>query len=123
MKIDSKISIDYLILETLAYLKTQKCFPILNELLERETDNFTKLVIATSIFEINKDSNMIELVIKFVEKMEDIADLYFVYKLIHAFQYLIKFRNEKMNGFIKQYINHKEYLVAYNAKKALKITI
>jgi hypothetical protein len=116
---ESDDEVDTLVVETLAYLKSQKSLPILNELLEKCSDNLTKLIITVSIFEINRDASMIDIAIDVVKKIDDKSDAYYVHKLTSAFYYLIKFRSDEINSIIKEYTNHKEYLIAYNAKQVL----
>lgn len=112
--------IDILIVETLAYLKSKISLPILKDLLTKCSDEMCKLIIATSIYDIDKgSSNMIDIAINSIKKMDNINDAYYVYKLASAFYYLAKFRNTRINHIIKDYTEHKEYLVSYNAKKHL----
>jgi len=116
---ESGQELDTLVIETLAYLKSQKSLPILNNLLEEYSDYMTRLVIAASIFEINKDAGMIDIAINVVRKIDDRSDAYYVHKLTSAFYYLIKFKSTKVNSIIEEYTHHKEYLIAYNAKQVL----
>jgi len=115
----SEQEIDTLIVETLAYLGSNKSVPILNILLGSCSDEITKLVISTSIFEINDDENMIETAINITRNIDDKSDAYYIYKLTSAFYYLIKFKSKRVNSFIEEYTKHKEYLVSYNAKQVL----
>lgn len=112
---------DSLIVETLAYLKSKKALPILQELLIKCSNDTDKLIIASSIFEIDKSNiDMIDIAINLFKKMDNKNDAYYVYKLVSAFYYLSKFKNSKINNIIKEYTEHPEYLVSYNAKKALQ---
>jgi hypothetical protein len=113
--------IDILIVETLAYLKSFKSLPLLMRLLERCSNDLIKLKIAASIFELNQDRDMVNIAINSFKKLDNNKDAYYVYKITSAFFYLIKFKTPEVNNIIKEYINHKEYLVAYNAKRALGI--
>lgn len=110
---------DSLIAETLAYLKSQKSLPVLRQLLEKDLYVITELIIATSIYEINRDNDMIDIAINVVKKIEQKKGPYYVSKLTSAFYYLIKFNNAEINSIIEEYTNHKEYLIAYNAKQVL----
>ncbi len=116
---ESDQEIDTLIVETLTYLKSNKSLPIFKQLLERCSDDMTKLIIAASIFEINQDNDMIDIAIGSFRKLDNEKKSYYVYTLPSAFNYLIKFKNKKVNNIIKEYTNHKEYLIAYNAKQVL----
>jgi len=113
--------IDILIVETLAYLKSKESLPVLKNLLENCSNELDKLKIATSIFEINHDNDMVDMAITSLKKIDDKNDSYYVHKLTSSFYYLIKFNKPEVNRIIHEYINHKEYLVSYNAKRALGI--
>jgi len=79
-----------------------------------------KLVISASIFEINKDSNMIDIAIGIIKTIDDKSDAYYVYKLTSAFYYLAKFHERKTTKLLEEYSKHPEYLISYNAKQALE---
>lgn len=117
--IESGQEIDTLVVETLAYLKSQKSIPILKQLLDKCNNEMTKLKIATSIFEINQDNNMIDIAICSFRILDNDKSPYYIYTLPTTFDYLIKFKNSKLNSIIEEYINHKEYLITYNAKRVL----
>ena len=110
---------DTLIVETLAYLKSEKALSILYDFLERCSDPMAKIISATSIFEINGDTDMIDIAVASFRKLEDDKNPYYIYILPFAFNYLIKFKSAKVNSIIEEYTNHKEYLISYNAKKTL----
>ncbi|MBS3992177.1 MAG: hypothetical protein KGZ87_00495 [Bacteroidetes bacterium] len=118
--IESGQEIDTLVVETLAYLKSQKSVPTLKQLLNICNNEMTKLKIASSIFEINQDNNMIDIAIRSFRILNNDKNPYYVYTLPTTFDYLIKFKSSKVNSIIEEYINHKEYLIAYNAKRVLK---
>lgn len=110
---------DMLIVETLAYLKSVKSLPFLYEFLEDCSDIMTRIIVSTSIFEINKDANMINIALNSFKEIDKNQDPYSEYKIISAFYYLIKFRNTVVNSFIEKYVSHKEPLLSFNAKQAL----
>ena len=110
---------DTLIIETLAYLKSVKSLPFLYEFLKNNSDTMSKIIVSTSIFAINQDNDMVDIAITSFKNLENTKDSYYVYKLITAFYYLIKFNKPEVNEIIKEYLNHKEYLLSYNAKRAL----
>lgn len=110
---------DTLIAETLSYLKSTKSLPLLYKFLEQCSDAMAKIIVATSIFEINNDINMIDAAIVSFEELDNNKDAYYIYKVISAFYYLVKFRNSQINIIIENYTHHEEYLVSYNAKQAL----
>ena len=112
---------DTLIVETLAYLKSSDSLSILNKLLENCNDFIIKLSIATSIFEINQDIEMIDIAINATRQLDNKKSGYYVYNLSSAFYYLAKFKNEKIKEFIEEYTLRPEQLISYNAKQALEI--
>ena len=116
---EAEIEIDTLIVDTLAYLKSDKSIPVLKNLLEECNIIDIKLSLATSIFEINQDAEMVDIAVGLVKEMDNKKDAYYVYMLSSAFYYLAKFKNEKTQQLLKEYSSHPEYLISYNAKQAL----
>jgi len=116
---EAEIEIDTLIVDTLAYLKSDKSIPVLKNLLEECNIIDIKLSLATSIFEINQDAEMVDIAVGLVKEMDNKKDAYYVYMLSSAFYYLAKFKNEKTEQLLKEYSSHPEYLISYNAKQAL----
>lgn len=113
-------NLDTLIVETLAYLKSEKALPILRDKLMKTTDNMSKLIIASSIYDIDKQStDMIDIAISSVNEIDNKNEAYYVYKLASVFNYLAKFRSPKINDLITEYAKHGEYLISYNAKRYL----
>ncbi|MCG9881784.1 MAG: hypothetical protein MH472_14405 [Bacteroidia bacterium] len=113
--------VDTLVVETLAYLKSQKSIKVLIKLLETLNDDLTKLAISASIFEINKDPRMIDVALNIIKIIDNKNDSYYVYKLTSAFYYLIKFKSNKTIKVLEEYTNHNEFLVAYNARQVLSL--
>jgi hypothetical protein len=109
--------VDILIVETLGYMKSLKSVPILIDLLRQTSNAMNRLIISSTVFEINQDMTMIEISI---EGFKTLNDEYF--SIIHGFYYLSKFKNEKTEAIIKRYIQHSDYLISYNAKQALRMT-
>ena len=87
-----------------------------NELLESLNDEMTKIITATSIFEINQDQKMIE---KAKVSFKAIKDKF---KLISAFHYLIRLQDSEISKLIQEYSTNSDYLISYNAKQALGIS-
>jgi ribonuclease HII len=110
---------DTLIVETLSYLKSERALPELYNFLKNCSDAMSKIVTAASIFEINADINMIDLSVSSLKELEE-NKAYYMYTLPTAFYYLAKFNDSKLNSIIGGYINHKEYLISYNAKRHFK---
>jgi len=110
---------DILIVETLAYMKSTRSIPALRNLLANSSYDMEKLIIVSSIFEINHDNDMVDIAISAFRQLDNKKDAYYVYKLTGAFYHLAKFNNPTAVEIIKEYFYHKEYLVSYNAKRAL----
>ena len=104
---------DMLVIESLAYMKSEKVLPLLYEMLKNLKDGMEKLIIAVSIFEINQDREMIE---EAKSLFKNIVDKY---QLIAAFHYLIRFRDKEISSIIQEYSTNSDYLISYNAKQAL----
>jgi len=116
---EAEKEIDTLIVDTLAYLKSVGSLQVLKNLLEVSNDIVIRLRIATAIFEISQDAEMVDIAVSLVKEMDNKKDAYYVYKLTSAFYYLAKFKNEKTEQLLKEYSSHPEYLISYNAKQAL----
>jgi hypothetical protein len=112
---------DLLVVETLGYMKSEKSLSVLYNLLEKTSDEMEKLVIATSIFEINKDNRLIDIGMKAFKRLSTKSSIYTKDSITSAFFYLIKFEDAEVNNLIKTYTEHSDYLVSYNAKRALDI--
>lgn len=110
---DEKKLVDILIVETLAYMKSTKSLPVLNNLLITNSDNFVKLIIATSIFKISLDYAMIDIAIDLFLTFND------KFQKIPAFVYLKNFNNTRTDALIQKHINDPDYLISYNAKRHL----
>lgn len=107
---------DNLIGESLAILKSKESLPTLRKRLESAKSSISKIIWASFINEIHGDDmEMKELALK---EFNCISDRY---SLIIIFQYLIRFRDTRINEKIKSYINDSDYLTAYNARIALGI--
>jgi ribosomal protein S6 len=115
------ITSDSLIVETLAYMKSEKALAKLYNLLDTIAESEIALIISASIFKINGDVEMINSAILNFKKIEERKDAYKIYGLISAFYYLIQFQSNQTRVLIEKYINHKEPLVSYNAKTVLGI--
>lgn len=114
---------DTLIIETLAYLKAKSSIETLTKLLNNCKDYYIKLIIACSIYVINGDTKMIDIAINSVKQIDNKKNAYYVYSLSSAFYCLAKFKHEKTIKLIKQYFTHPEYLISYNAKEALLLSM
>ncbi len=99
----------------LGHIKSTQALPTLYNLLDKSKKGF-KVTIAYSIFQISKDQKMIEIVLQELPKTTD------QYELVDVLYMLPAFNDEKINTLLNNYRNHKEYLVAYNATRALGIS-
>lgn len=72
-----------------------------------------KIPIAYSIYQICGDAKMIDLVIQEMPKITN------QYELIDILYLLPGFNNERIKKLLNEFRNHKEYLVVYNATRAL----
>lgn len=104
---------DMLIVETLGDMKSENALPVLYELLNFAEDEMVKIIIATSIFKINQDQNIIE-----VGKIS-FKNLKKKYQLIPAFYYMVIFRDIEVSKLIEGYIKNPDELISFNAKQAL----
>ena len=105
---------DLLIVETLGYMKSKKSLDRLYKLLSEQKRPGSKIIIASSIYQIEPDEKLIDSTLAAGQTLTD------QYELIGIFYYLTKFRNKRTDDFIRQYRNHKEYLVSYNAKRYVR---
>lgn len=109
---------DVLIIETFGYLKSQKALPLLIELLEIPEWQFYASV---AIFQINKDPQMVDVAINAFKRNDNPKDPYREFIILRDFYTLIKCDDKRINELIEQYVNDPQYLVSYNAKRALSM--
>lgn len=76
-------------------------------------NNLQKVIIASSIFKISSEYKMIDVAINSFNSINDDLDLALL------FHYLATFNNNRTDKIIKNYINHPNFIVSYNAKQAL----
>jgi hypothetical protein len=115
-----ELSEDTLIIDSLAYLKSEKAISYITRLLKASEKPDLRIFLSAALFEINGDRSLIDPTIKDLGLIENKNDPYYVYSLISIFQYLIKFKDPIVNYHILQYTTHKEYLVSYNANRVLE---
>jgi len=111
---------DTFIVETLAHMKSVKSLPTLRRLLKKCRHGFDKISIATSIYEICQDENMIIIVMSEFNRFENKIRIFRDENIMTAFYYLSRFDSDKTNDLIGKYLDHKDYLVSYNAKRFYK---
>lgn len=96
----------------LGHLRSQESLPKLYELLSRGGPGF-KIAVAHSIFLISGDRSVIKLV------LDEAAKIHHLSELIDTSYLLPDFRDEKVSDLLGRLRNHPEYLIAYNATRAL----
>tara|TARA_R110000868_G_scaffold408910_1_gene693193 strand:+ start:815 stop:1336 length:522 start_codon:yes stop_codon:yes gene_type:complete len=111
-----KFSDDTLIGETLAFMKSIDALPALREKLSQTSKPVLRILWSSYINQIKEGD----------QEMKDIAFEEFKrvrgkYSLIPLFWTLRSFCDDRINERIRKYINHRDYLVSYNAKVALGI--
>jgi hypothetical protein len=105
---------DDLIGETLAIMKSSNSLPTLRKRLNLSKSPTSKIIWASYINEIiggNEEMKIIAL-----KEMDGVTEKY---SLIETFYHLAKFADSRINEKIRNYINHKDYLIAYNARTSL----
>ncbi|MBK6506530.1 MAG: hypothetical protein IPG02_12885 [Ignavibacteria bacterium] len=85
------------------------------DLLTNSSKNM-KLIIAHSIFQICQDSKMIDIA------LEETPEITNPTNLIDILYLLPDFNDERVNAMLNNFRDHQEYLVAYNAARALGLS-
>ena len=107
---------DVLIGETLALIKSTESLPTLKKRLDLEKKANSKILWAKYINDIKDgDEEMIEIAITEFDNVTD------KYSRIQVFYNLAGFSDSRINDKIRSFINHKDYLTAYNARTSLGI--
>ena len=96
----------------LGHLRSQKALPSLYALLEKCRQRMV-IFVAYSIYQINKDSRMIDVALDELPKITD------EYALLDILYYLGLFNDPRIKVALRKYRNDPRYLVAYNAARAL----
>jgi len=111
-----KNSSDMLIVDTLAYLKSDNALPLLKIKLSSTTSPTNKIYLARAIYGINtKEVEMKDIAFEAFQKITN------EYQLIDVFYALSYFQDKRLNDLIQSFQNDKRYLVAYNARQVLGI--
>ncbi|AWW29160.1 hypothetical protein DN752_02825 [Echinicola strongylocentroti] len=107
---------DELIGETLAILKSTDSLTSLNKRLNSAKSATSKIIWASYINEVKGgDTEMKDLALKEFDNVKD------KYSRITIFHYLSQFQDSRIKEKIRSYIDHSDYLTAYNARTALGI--
>lgn len=96
------------------YLKLTEALPKLYALLP-QSEKGMKVTIAHSIFNINQDPAMITITLSATTELTD------WYELIDILYLLPDFKDERTTRLLNDFREHQEYLVAYNATRAMKL--
>jgi len=107
---------DELIGETLTILKSTKSLPILRKRLDLAKRPLSKIIWASYINEIRSGDEEMKLIA--LKEMDNVTEKY---SRTSMFYYLSQFSDSRINEKIQNFINHKDYLVAYNARTTLGI--
>jgi hypothetical protein len=99
----------------LGHIKSKDSLPVLYKLLTKSTKNI-KVTIAHSIFQICQDKKMVDIVLEETPKVTN------WYDLIDILYMLPDFKDERVTTMLNNFRNHKDYLVAYNATRALGLS-
>ncbi len=113
--------LDPLLIDTLGYMKSREVHAALLELLRRCSDNKMRIVLATAIFEICEDEEVVPIAIDALRQINAIKGPYRVSNLTSLFYYLAKFEVDEINELIDSFSDNEDILIAYNAKRALEI--
>lgn len=96
----------------LGHIKSKDALPTLYSFLDKSNKGM-KVTIAHSIFQICQDPKMIDIVLEEVPKTTN------QYQLINILYMLPAFEDERVTALLTELCEHKEYLVAYNATRAM----
>jgi hypothetical protein len=96
----------------LGHIKSKDALPTLYSLLNKSHKGM-KVTIANSIFQICRDPKMIDIV------LDEIPGVINQYEIIDIIYLLPTFKDERITALLREFRNHQEYLVAYNATRAL----
>lgn len=112
-----KTSDDNLIPQTLIKLKSINSIPTIVEKLELMNDPFNRITWASYINELkNGDLEMEKIAFQEFQKLE------FIYEIQGVIFYdLIKFNSSRINSRIKEFIDHKYFLVAHHSREVLNL--
>jgi len=107
---------DGLIGETLAIMKSTDSLPTLKKRLNSAESPTSKIIWATFINEIKDGDEEMKLIA--LNELDEVTEKY---SQILIFHYLSRFMDSRINEKIRGFINHKDYLTAYNARTSLGI--
>lgn len=103
---------DTWIITGLGHIKSKDSLPVLYRLLPKTKKNI-KVTIACSIYKICQDRNMIDIV------LEETPRIISQIELIDLLYLLPELKDKRVTEMLNNFRNHREYLIAYNATRAL----
>lgn len=107
---------DTWIAEYLGYMKSERSLPTLYNTLANAHEAVTKIIVSSAIYNIKSDTELIKVALKAASTVHD------KYALIGIFTYLAKFKDPNIERFLERFVNNEEFLISYNAKRAIKIS-
>lgn len=107
---------DTLIGETLAIMKSKNSLPTLKKTLELNKNPSTRIIWASYINEIKGDDEEMKNIA--LNEFENVKEKY---TLISTFHNISRLNDHRIKEKIQTYINHKDYLIAYNARTSIGI--
>lgn len=99
-------------IQGLGHIRSKKSLPKLYQLLD-QSDKGMKVSLAHSIFQISGDQDMINIVLTEMPRLNHWTEI------IDKLYLLPTFKDEKLDEMLNQYREHGNYLVAYNATRAM----
>ena len=108
---------DYLIADTLVYLNSVDSLDTMRFRLGQANTAAERIRWAGFIYEINKDDPEMEQIA--FKEFQGFEFIYGIDSII--FDHLIKFNSPRINELIKEFVDHKYFLVAYHAKRVLNL--
>lgn len=106
---------DYLIAETLVYIKSEKSIPTIYKQLKNSSSPFEKIKWASFINKIKNGDKEMELI-----AYNECKKMKFIYEIQGVvFCDLIKFKSHRIEKEIEKYVDHKYFLVNHYAKLVL----
>lgn len=110
---------DGLIIDTLVYMKSVACLPVLYRLLDVVSDKAGQIIIASSIYVLNKDDRMVPIAARAWEKKEARGGYYFQFAGV-LFPYLRRFHDPTTDAVINRFLSSENMLLASAARSTLE---
>lgn len=110
---------DTLIIDTLSYMHSEKAIPVLNHFLKALTNDYEIIVIGVALFKLTQNHTLISKILYHFKNIDNPTDPYAPYKIIMSLPYLSQIKTEEIKQIIAGYLDHTDYTVSYNAKRAI----